>query len=84
MKPVIYQENKIKVWKLKELQTKEKYIEILKGKVPRGEIQNVETEWERFFFSSTKYPHFCTTESFSFLACSLLTSFTTIHKRMAI
>jgi uncharacterized protein (DUF342 family) len=46
--PVIYQENKIKVWKLKELQTKEKYIEILKGKVPRGEIQDVETEWERF------------------------------------
>jgi hypothetical protein len=38
-KPIIYQEKKIKVWKLKEQETKEKYIEILKKKVPRGEIR---------------------------------------------
>jgi replication initiation and membrane attachment protein DnaB len=42
-KPIIYQEKKIKVWKLKE-----KYTEILKKKVPRDEIKDVETEWERF------------------------------------
>jgi hypothetical protein len=47
-KPIIYQEKKIKVWKLKEKQTKEKYTEILKKKVPRDEIKDVETEWERF------------------------------------
>jgi hypothetical protein len=34
--------------KLKEQQTKEKYIEILKKKVLRDEIKDVETEWERF------------------------------------
>jgi hypothetical protein len=39
---------KIKAWKLKEQQTKENYIEILKKKVPRDEIKDVETEWERF------------------------------------
>jgi hypothetical protein len=41
-KPVLYREEKIKIWKLKDQDNKEKVIELLKSRLPKDEVQSVE------------------------------------------
>ena len=41
-------ERKIKVWKLKEDETREKFQEELKKEIPKGEVSSVEEEWTCF------------------------------------
>jgi hypothetical protein len=38
-KPILYQEEKIKIWKLRDQDNKERFTELLKTKLPKDEVQ---------------------------------------------
>jgi hypothetical protein len=46
--PIAYQEKKIKIWKLKETDKKEKFQQLLKTNLPIDETRSVEEELDRF------------------------------------
>jgi hypothetical protein len=47
-KDQLYTKKKIKIWKLKEIDNKEQFQQLLRTKLPKDETQSVEEEWGRF------------------------------------